>query len=238
ATYTTTGAQAYFGPVTLTQATTTFTTTNSNVSFNGAVNGTAANAQSLTVAAGAGDVAFAGAVGTAAVPLNAVLVSSAHDLTFGGAVQATSVTQTTGTGTTTVSGAVTVTGAGTPISLTNAAITLNAGLVAPGGTTVALTATTGAVTNPAGATPVGTAGSLAVLAATGVGTQSDPLRTQVANLEAQTSTGGIFVSNTGNLAIGGVTPALAGVRVTGASGDINLTTAGTLSILNNGEIVK
>ena len=64
-----------------------------------------------------------------------------------------------------------------------------------------------------------------------------PLATQVSNLEAQTGTGGIVITNTGALNIGGVSAALGGVRVT-TSGDIVLTNTGSVSIVTAGEIVR
>jgi autotransporter-associated beta strand protein len=74
-------------------------------------------------------------------------------------------------------------------------------------------------------------------AATGVGTLADPIETTVANLEAQSVTGGVFVANTGALAIGNVTGTFAGVRAT-TSGDINLSSTGNLSIVTTGEVVS
>src|SRR5260370_38104412 len=58
-----------------------------------------------------------------------------------------------------------------------------------------------------------TAGGLSIYTDAGIG----PLNTAVANLEAQTATGGISINNSGNLAIGGVS-GLTGVRVTGSGG--------------------
>jgi hypothetical protein len=60
----------------------------------------------------------------------------------------------------------------------------------------------------------------------------------VGSLEAVTQTGGIFINNTGNLAVGGVNPALAGVRVTGASGDIVLMETGNLTVTTDGEVIR
>ena len=56
---------------------------------------------------------------------------------------------------------------------------------------------------------------------TGIGTAVDPLESTITNFEAATATGGVFLSNTGALSIGGVTGALSGVDVTGASGAIS-----------------
>ncbi|GEM_PF-3039057 len=59
-----------------------------------------------------------------------------------------------------------------------------------------------------------TAGSLAASAATGIGTALDPLLTAVGKLEAFGGTGGVFITNTGALAIGGVS-SLIGVSAAG-----------------------
>lgn len=91
-----------------------------------------------------------------------------------------------------------------------------------------LRAATGSITTPG--TLVGA--NLALSAATGIGTSGSPLLTQVANLEARTSTGGIFINNTGNLTIGGVSGALSGVNVT-ASGDISVVGTGNLTVNEN-----
>jgi filamentous hemagglutinin family protein len=91
--------------------------------------------------------------------------------------------------------------------------------------------------SPAGASVSGsgliTASGLSVSANAGVGTIATPLSTAVANLEAQTATGGIFVNNNnggGALTVGGVS-ALNGIHVT-TSGNIQLNNVG--SILING----
>jgi fibronectin-binding autotransporter adhesin len=68
-------------------------------------------------------------------------------------------------------------------------------------------------------------------AATGVGTLADSLEMTVSNFEARTATGGVFVTNTGALAIGNVTNALDGVDVTGASGNISVVATGSISIV-------
>src|SRR5262249_40135090 len=79
-------------------------------------------------------------------------------------------------------------------------ITLTAA-ISPANTNTLLLVTGGAVIdgNTTGADLTVT--SLAISANTGIGASNDPLDTAVSNLEAQTSTGGIFVSNTGNLTI-------------------------------------
>ena len=62
---------------------------------------------------------------------------------------------------------------------------------------------------------------------TGVGTVANPIETQVAALEADTFTGGISLSNIGNLKIGGVHVALFGLLASDA-GDISLTNPGSI----------
>ena len=72
-------------------------------------------------------------------------------------------------------------------------------------------------------------------AGTGIGTGADPIETTITNLEAQSTTGGVFINNTGALNIGGVTATLGGVRAT-TSGNIGVTSTGTMSILITGEV--
>ncbi len=95
--------------------------------------------------------------------------------------------------------------------------------------------TGGAIGDGAGAALTET--RLGLTAATGIGTLDNFINAAVSNLEATTATGGIFVSNTGDLDIGGVSAGLTGVRVTGTSGDISLISAGTISIVTNGQKV-
>ncbi len=109
-------------------------------------------------------------------------------------------------------------------------------------TAALLTTTAGAIadSNTTGADI--TAATLSMSAATGIGTAADPIETQVGSLEAQTSTGGIFIANNLNvpaqtLIIGGVS-GLSGVQVTGASGDISLLNHGTIDILTDGDTVR
>lgn len=69
-----------------------------------------------------------------------------------------------------------------------------------------------------------TVSRLGLTAGTGIGLAAD-IDTVVTNLEAQTTTGGIFVSNTGALTIGGVNGTLTGLSVA-TSGDIDVTALG------------
>jgi fibronectin-binding autotransporter adhesin len=72
--------------------------------------------------------------------------------------------------------------------------------------------------------------SIFLQAGLGVGTAGNAIETTVANLEASGGTGGVFVSNTGALTIGGI-GAMDGVSATG--GDIVVTTTGALTIAEN-----
>src|SRR5262249_49980651 len=108
--------------------------------------GTVDGGQALLLAAGAGNVTLHGAVG-GVTPLASVAVGSAHDVTFGGAVNTSGdVTQSAGGGTTTFNGG----GVGGSLSVATGAILLNSGTLAVGDTTT-LDASTGGVAQPAGA---------------------------------------------------------------------------------------
>jgi hypothetical protein len=91
---------------------------------------------------------------------------------------------------------------------------------------ISLIADTGSVTNPNQTD----ATNLSISANTGIGVSGTPLKTQAANLVAQTATGGIFISNTGALNIGFAGDPFQGVKDTGASGDVSVTTTGGLTI--------
>ena len=82
------------------------------------------------------------------------------------------------------------------------------------------------------------AASVAMLAGTGIGTQG-PIELQVGILEAQTTTGGIDLRNTGTMAIGGLSGDLGGLRVV-TSGSVKLVNTGSiiLSDETNPETVK
>ncbi len=69
--------------------------------------------------------------------------------------------------------------------------------------------------------------SIVLQAATGVGTSADPIETTLANVEAAGGSGGVFLANTGNLIIGGVS-ALVGVSATAS--DVNLSATGSLTV--------
>ena len=65
-----------------------------------------------------------------------------------------------------------------------------------------------------------------------IGTGGNPIETQVAQLEAEAISGGIFLSNIGDLTVGGVTAELRGL-FTGTSGNISLTNQGTISLFDS-----
>ena len=72
-----------------------------------------------------------------------------------------------------------------------------------------------------------TGAGMVLQAAAGVGTAVDPLETTLANLEASGGTGGVFVANTGNLVIGGVS-ALVGVSATASN--VSVSASGSLTV--------
>ena len=76
------------------------------------------------------------------------------------------------------------------------------------------------------------ANQLLLDAGTTIGTGGNPIETQVVQLEGETDTGGIFLSNIGDLQIGGSTAELRGL-FTGTSGDIVLTNQGTITLFNS-----
>ena len=100
---------------------------NGNITLSGAVDG----AQNLSLAAGTGNITLSGAVG-GTTRLGALTVVSAGNVTAG-AITATSLTQSAGTGTTTFGGAVDLTG---NLSFTGSALTVNAAVTAGGTVTV------------------------------------------------------------------------------------------------------
>ncbi|VTU02700.1 ipt tig domain outer membrane autotransporter barrel domain-containing protein : Outer membrane autotransporter barrel domain protein OS=Sphingomonas sp. S17 GN=SUS17_582 PE=4 SV=1 [Gemmataceae bacterium] len=152
-------------------------------------------------------------------------------------------TQLTVTSATTTNGSVTLSTNGAGLSLTGVstgganrdvtATTTGTGNITVGGVAaarlVSLTAGGAIADDGVGSTAV-TAPSLALAASTGIGASGTPINTDADKLEATTGTGGIFIGNAGALAVGGVSGALAGVRVTGASGAIAVSVTGTITI--------
>ncbi len=118
----------------------------------------------------------------------------------------------------------------------NAAGNISVGQLENNGTSlgsVVLTTTGGAISGGPIAAEI-----LALSASTGIGTVDTPLTTAATNLEAQTATGGIFLSNLGDVTIGGASDALSGVLVS-TSGDIVLTSVlGSIFVTQTGEIIQ
>lgn len=79
---------------------------------------------------------------------------------------------------------------------------------------------------------------LSLSAASGLGSSGTPIVTRTINLAARTASGGIFITNTGNLTIGFPGEPFAGVQVTGGSGDVHLTSAGVFSVTRSGDVIK
>jgi len=98
--------------------------------------------------------------------------------------------------------------------------------------TVRLTATEGSIADALAGEAANINGSSAVLvASTGIGAAAEDVDVTLANLEAQTATGGIHVADlTGGLTIGGVDGAVTGVRITGAGTDISLVANSPLTV--------
>ena len=94
----------------------------------------------------------------------------------------------------------------------------------------------GAITDPGGFTI--DPSNLALSAATGIGTSAAPMVTAVSNLVAlNTTSGGIFIDNTGDLTIGFTGEPFSGVQDTGAATDPITLTLNAGSTLTVGETV-
>ena len=104
---------------------------------------------------------------------------------------------------------------------------LNAGA---GGNVTLTTSGTGAITTADTVDTDLTSGNLTLLTDAGVGSLANPLRTQVINLEAVSGGGGVFVSNIGDLTIGGIG---ATVGVSANNADINISAASSITVSEN-----
>ena len=140
-----------------------------------------------------------------------------------------------GGGTTTVTGPVSSVTAGFQVNLAAGADVLTvAGLISVPGQVSLASGGTIVQSGPASIT----AGSLALLAGTGIGSSGAPLLTAVSRIEADTETGGLYVSNTAAiLTVGGVSAALDGFRVH-VSGDVQLTNDGTIQVTTLDELLR
>ena len=74
-----------------------------------------------------------------------------------------------------------------------------------------------------------TVAKLAMTAGTGISTTPFVLTTAVGQIEAQTNTGGMSITNIGDVTVGGVSSNLAGLHVV-TSGDLNFTAVGTITL--------
>jgi Ca2+-binding RTX toxin-like protein len=81
------------------------------------------------------------------------------------------------------------------------------------------------------------AGGVVLLAGSGIGAAANALETKVATLEAQTNTGGIALSNIGDVQIGGLTPSVSGLN-TSTAGDISLTNQGSITLQDTNGIAS
>jgi filamentous hemagglutinin family protein len=102
-----------------------------NITFWSTVDGTAAGAQNLMLNAGTGDIALSAALGGTTAP-GALMILNAHDLTAAAAIQASSISQSAGSGTTSFIGAVNTSGL-SGISLTGSAFSFNSTVTTTGG---------------------------------------------------------------------------------------------------------
>lgn len=196
---------------------------NGSAVFNGTVNG--GGDLVINMAGANGDATFNAAIGSGTV-LNSISITTVDDLTFNSTIATTgNVSQTAGTGITTLSGGT----IGGTLTMTNEAVVLT-GVTNTVTGAATLTATVGGITDGNAAANNVTAPSLALTAVTGVGTAVDPIDTTISNFEAQTATGGVFLSNTGTLSIGNASGTLTGVDVTGASGEISLVATGSINV--------
>jgi hypothetical protein len=96
------------GPTVLNGNDNTITTTGSNITFEGTLNGTSDNGQNLTLSAGSGNITFNNAVGNT-TPLGNLQVNSTGTTEFSNTVNAANLTTDVG-GTTLLNGNVTTTG--------------------------------------------------------------------------------------------------------------------------------
>ena len=109
------------------------------------------------------------------------------------------------------------------------ALTVNTGNVSLGNVTTTngrINAVAGAIVDNNAAAMNITGTGIVLNSATGIGAVGDPLETTLSALEAVGGTGGVFISNSGNLTLGGIS-AVVGVS---GSNDLVITTAGSLSI--------
>ncbi len=206
------------------------------------INATAANSSSMAVRVGANGRLATGSGANLTVTADTVFIDSTSGAVDAGAGTATFLTRTAGRAIGLGSGSVAgvalgfasdelnrVT-AGTLVigDATAGNITISTA-IAPTGTSQLELVTGGSILDSNATGDDLTVARLGMTASTGIGA-TNTLETAVGNLEATTATGGIFVSNTGDLVVGGVNSTLSGLTVTGASGAIQLTNAGSVLV--------
>ncbi|WP_254508011.1 beta strand repeat-containing protein [Anatilimnocola floriformis] len=115
------------------------------------------------------------------------------------------------------------------LALAGNALTVLTGNVPVGNVTTAngrINASAGAIVDNNAAAMNITGTGIVLNSTAGVGSVADPLETTLSALEAAGGTGGVFISNTGNLTLGGIS-ALIGVS---GGDDLVITTTGSISI--------
>jgi filamentous hemagglutinin family protein len=111
------------------------------------------------------------------------------------------------------------------LSTTNNGHVLLGGTVTAEGQTITINSAGAILDFPSDVDVDLTAGALSLTASTGIGSSLAHIDTKAGSLEATTSTNGIFVSNVGDLTIGGT-----GARVTGLNGHIQIGASSALNI--------
>ncbi len=228
------------------------------VSSNGRVNVTNSNGSTTVsnpvTATGAGNTATVAATGTDAavtnnstITGNGVTVSAPVQALGGGTIAAGTSTATLDQGT--AGRPVNVGTAGDPngsLNLSDPELdTVTAGTLRVGSTTSGNTTLTAAVA-PAAATNLlvrsgaqivdgnatgddVTATGAGFEAATGIGASGDRVETASTNIEAVTTSGGLFLTEAGGVNVGGVSPSLSGLNVM-TSGDLAFTAGGAMTV--------
>jgi hypothetical protein len=173
--------------------------------------GLGASATFSTDTMGGGTISFTNVADTLATAGGGITFSAGTDLTVANL-------NTNG-------GAVLLSAGTAAITPTGVALTIDGSINAPSSTVVLKS--TGAVLSGTPSADISAAG-LAISAATGIGSATNPLKTSVGTFAAVNSSGGVFVTNTGNLAVGTV-GSLTGLT---ASGDINLASTAASGLAN------
>lgn len=177
-------------------------------------------------------------IGTSGTPLNLVVQSISADTLAGGVYlrqtgaavlgfvrSRNGLVNVTGTGDMVAANVIGTSG----VTLTTSGVgsTLSAGNINSGSGTLTLTAANGQIRDDGGPTTIVTGGAANLTAANGIGTSSAPLQTALTSLTANTTaTGGLYIEQTGNLALSTLNAATGEIRVNGSGG---LTGSGTIT---------